>query len=267
MELDPYAALADRFLSGYATLRGAVRYHVLGRQVDAHLGPPPLRIIDVGGGAGHQAIRLARAGHRVVLLDPSEEMLRRAQLALDAEDGGVRDRVGLVHGWGEEAPEVAGEGFDAVLCHGVLPYLDDPGPLLGALAQLAVDGGVVSVLAKNASALAMRAGLEGRFGDALRTFGAERDPGGLGVVTRGDMVEQLSSALAAHGVQPVAWYGLRVFTDHRRDLPVPGDPAELRDVLEAEWLAGCTDPYRWVARLLHVVGRRGDLRVSEGEEP
>jgi len=56
---DPYAPLAQRFLDHYGLLRGLVRYELAARQLDLHLPAPPGRIIDVGGGAGHQAIRLA----------------------------------------------------------------------------------------------------------------------------------------------------------------------------------------------------------------
>ncbi len=42
------------------------------------------------------------------------------------------------------------------------------------------------MLTKNASALAMRPALEGRFGDALAALETDRDLGRLGAVTRGD---------------------------------------------------------------------------------
>lgn len=251
---DPYAELADRFVSHYASLRGLVRCELVARQLDAHLLPAPARIADVGGGAGHQAIRLARKGYDVVLLDPSEEMLGKARQALQEEDGEVRRRVDLVEAYGEEAPRVLGRSrFDAVLCHGVLMYTEDPGPMIGALAAIARPGGVLSVVAKNAGALALRPALQGRFRDALSVFDADRDVGGLGVLTRGDTVEGLGALMQREGVELVAWYGVRVFTDHRFDLP-PGP--DLPDVLEAEWEAGRRDPYRQIGRLLHLIGRR-----------
>lgn len=66
---DPYAHLADRFLGHYGTLRGAVRHALVADQLDRHLPPPSLEVLDVGGGAGHQAMRLARVGYDVTLLD------------------------------------------------------------------------------------------------------------------------------------------------------------------------------------------------------
>jgi S-adenosylmethionine-dependent methyltransferase len=51
----------------------------------------------------------------------------------------------------------------------------------------------------------------------------------------------------------IAWYGIRIFTDHLGDEP-PGHDSEF--AVEAEWRAGQTDPYRQVARLLHLIGER-----------
>jgi ubiquinone/menaquinone biosynthesis C-methylase UbiE len=69
---DPYKSLAEPFLAHYDLLRGLVRYELAARQVDRHLPAPPGKIIDVGGGAGHQTFRLAERGYDVVLADPSE---------------------------------------------------------------------------------------------------------------------------------------------------------------------------------------------------
>jgi S-adenosylmethionine-dependent methyltransferase len=40
------------------------------------------------------------------------------------------------------------------------------------------------------------------------------------------------------------------------DQPAPAEPGRLAALLDAEERAGRTDPYRRVAPLLHVVGRR-----------
>jgi hypothetical protein len=46
-------------------------------------------------------------------------------------------------------------------------YLDDPVPMVAALAELVDDGGVVSVAAKNVKLLAVRLALEGNWRQAL----------------------------------------------------------------------------------------------------
>ena len=245
---------SGRFLGHYETLRGIVRQNLVDRQLSEHLGEPPARICDVGGGAGHNSIPLARRGYEVTILDPSEEMLQRARQTLDAEEEGLRGRVGLVGGNGEDAPRIFGEDtFDVVLCHGVLIYLENPDPLIEALSAIARPGAMISILTKNADALAMRPALEGRYKEALAAFEAKRETNRLGIDTRTDTVPELSRKLKSYGVELEQWYGVRVFTDHLDDRPPgPGLP----DVLEAEWEAGRRDPYRGVARLVHLVGRK-----------
>ena len=252
---DRFSDLAERYNATGGTLRRIVRHALVARQLGAHLSSPPAPVADVGGGAGQQAIPLAREGYEVTVLDPSPEMLAEARRTLDGEEEGPRRRVRLVKGFGEEAPEILGGAtFGAVLCHGVLMYLEDPAPLIRSLVAIARPGGVISVLAKNADALAMRPALEGRHRDALAALGSDRGLGRLGVVTRGDTVEGLSRSLEEAGAPVERWYGVRSFTDHLGDRP-PGP--DLPDVLELEWEAGRRDPYRSVARLLHVVGRKG----------
>ncbi len=231
-----------------------VRYTLVASQLEEHLPPPPARVADVGGGAGQQAIPLARNGYEVTILDPSPTMLREAHRTLASEGKDVRRRVSLVQGEGERAVEIlGGESFDAVLCLGVLMYLEDPRPMIQQLAAIGRPGALVCVLAKNASALALRPGLEGRYKDALAALDADRDLGRLEVVTRGDTVEGLSALFEEAGLGVVQWYGVRMFTDHLGDRP-PG--SELPEILKLEWEASRRDPYRAVARLIHLIGQR-----------
>ena len=125
--------------------------------------------------------------------------------------------------------------------------------MIRALSALLRPGGVLSILAKNAAALAARPALEGRYHDALSSMRADRDRGRLGVVTRGDTVEHLYGAFREAGTEAVQWYGVRVFTDHLGDR-MPGE--DLPEILELEWEAGRREPYRSVARLIHLVGRK-----------
>jgi S-adenosylmethionine-dependent methyltransferase len=251
---DPFAGLAAGYNSSGGTLRRVVRHELVDRGLTEHLPGPPARIVDVGGGAGQQSIRLVRKGYEVTILDPSREMLDEARRRLASEDEDVRRRVRLVEGTGELASEVLrGETFDAALCHGVLMYLEDARPMIRALSTLVLPEGIVSVLTKNASSLAMRPALESRYRDALSALKTARDRGRLGVITRGDTVEGLSEAFAEAGLTVEHWYGVRVFADHLGD-SMPGE--DLPEILELEWEAGQREPYRSVARLIHVVGRK-----------
>src|SRR5271167_352390 len=81
--------------------------------------------LDVGSGTGATAVRLARLGMHVTLLDSSPAMLDIAKRT--AQEAGVTDKVILQHG---DATQLANlfhaASFDVILCHNVLEYLDDP---------------------------------------------------------------------------------------------------------------------------------------------
>lgn len=219
------------------------------------MAPPPGRVVDVGGGAGNQSVPLAQAGYDVTIVDPSAAMLERAAERLANEPGEVVARVRLIEANGEDAPTaLAGEAFDAVLCHGVLLYLDDPEPLVDSLCELVIPGGVVSIVAKNVEVMAIRHAHEGDWAAAIAAFESDRQLNGLGVDTRGDRVEHLSELLARRGVEPVTWYGVRLFTDGWTPEHSANDQEEL--VLRAELMASQRDPYRRLSRLFHLIGRR-----------
>lgn len=251
---DAWAPLAERFVDGhYGTLRGRVRTHVISAHLHDHLPPPPAGLADIGGGAGNQSIPLAREGYRVTIVDPSEAMLARARTRLAGEPGEVARRVRLVRASAADAREaLEGARFAGVLCHGVIMYVEEPEPFVAALADLAEPGGIVSLVAKNARVLAARPALAGNWAEALTAFDTDRQVNGLGVETRGDTVEDLTAMLAGHGVERIAWYGVRLFTDGwtRAD----GGAEEL--ACEVELQASRRDPYRLMSRLFHIVGRR-----------
>ncbi|MHA6802545.1 methyltransferase [Salinifilum ghardaiensis] len=253
MSDDVWASLADPFLGAYGTVKGRVRTYVLHQHLVDHLPLPPAAVLDVGGGAGHQSFPLARLGYEVVLLDPSEEMLAKAEQRLAAEPEDVRDRVRLVLGEGADAPSVTGgQRFEAVLCHGVLLYLADPAPVIEALCACAAPNGVVSVLALNAATLAVRPALERRWQDARAAFDARGERGVLGLDTRGDTVEELSRMLTERGAEPLEWYGVLLFTDW---MSLDADDDELPRIAEVELEASRRDPYRRLSRAFHLLAR------------
>ncbi|RBQ16413.1 hypothetical protein DP939_31180 [Spongiactinospora rosea] len=114
----------------------------------------------------------------------------------------------------------------------------------------------MSLLTKNATTPAMRPALERRWADALAVMDAATEIGNLGVATRADSLEALEALPAGAGAATVAWYGVRVFTDHLGDEPLG---AGFDQVLEAEWEAGRRDPYRRVGRQIHVIAAAGTV--------
>ena len=107
--------------------------------------------------------------------------------------------------------------------------------------------------------MAVRPALEGHYEDALAALDADRDLGSLGAVPRGDTIAGLHGLFEKAGAEPVRWYGVRVFTDHLGDRP---SDASLPDVLRLEEEAGRRDPYRSVARLIHLIGTKATLLTT-----
>jgi S-adenosylmethionine-dependent methyltransferase len=258
---DTWAGLADQFADGaYATVKGRVRTYVMHQQLLEHLPAPPATVLDVGGGAGHQSFPLAQAGYDVTLLDPSSAMLDKARQRLERLPDDVRGRVTFVQADGESADEaVNGQRFDAVLCHGVLGYQEESGPVVDQLCRCAASGGLVSIMAGNAKTMAVRPALERRWDDALASFDATSEIGVLGVPTWGQTVEEISELLQARGVEPQGWYGVWLFVDWLdfggTELD-PDDAEQLEAVAAVELEASRRDPYRQLSRVFHLVGRK-----------
>ncbi|MGD9529373.1 MAG: class I SAM-dependent methyltransferase [Dehalococcoidia bacterium] len=255
------SALAGRFADdAYATVKGRVRTEVMHRQLLEHLPPAPAPVLDVGGGAGHQSFRLAEAGYDVTLLDPSQAMLDKARDRLPTLPAEARRRVALLRAGGENADEaVAGRRFAAVLCHGVLGYLERPEPLVEQLCRCTAPGGVVSIMTGNARTMAVRPALERRWADALAAFDARSEIGVLGVPGRADTVEELGELLRERDVEPLRWYGVWLFVDWLGFSGVELDPDDAEQVaatVAVELEAARRDPYRQLSRVFHLVGRQ-----------
>jgi hypothetical protein len=111
------------------------------------------------------------------------------------------------------------------------------------------------LVAKNAATLATRPALEGNWAEALAAFDTDRQVNGLGLDTRADTVEGLTAVLAESGVERIAWYGVRLFTDSWTPVHLGADTED--QALEVEFQASRRDPYRLMSRLFHIIGQRG----------
>ena len=250
--------VADRWLARLPSIRNVVRQELVARFVAAHLPRSgELQVLDAGCGQGTQALRLARLGHRVDGVDPDQQMMDAFEAALTVEQPATRARIRLVRGRVEDLPALLEPAsYDVALCHGVLMYVPDPAPLVRALAAMVAPGGIVSLLARNQAGIAVRAGHRGSWADALAALkGDAVYENELGETARADTVPDLVALVESAGLELLGWYGVRVLCDNATldaDPPPPGSD-ELAALLEAEELAGRSDPYRGVAPLIQVV--------------
>lgn len=248
-----FAAGEAAWQAHLGTLRQVVRQELVTRQLAAHIGAEPRRVLDVGCGQGTQALRLAQAGHQVTAVDSSPSLLSELAASRAALPPEARDRVHVVEADILAMPPAG--TFDVVLCHGVLMYFPDPAPLLDVLAARVAAGGLLSLLVRNADGLALRPGLRHDWPATLAALTGTGYRNRLGLNTRADRRADLTAALDSRGLTVHAWYGVRVFTDTAPDdAPLP-PPGELSTLLAAEAAAGATDPYRSVAALTHLLAR------------
>jgi predicted ATP-grasp superfamily ATP-dependent carboligase/ubiquinone/menaquinone biosynthesis C-methylase UbiE len=119
------------------------------RWIDAMALEPGARVLEVGCGAGHTAVALARRGFQVHALDAAPEML--ALTTAQARAAGVDNltaRLGDVH-----ALDFSDDSFDVVIALGVLPWLDSEARALAEMARVLRRGGWLLATADNRAPL------------------------------------------------------------------------------------------------------------------
>ena len=251
-----YGRLMSTFVEGehnwivrLGNLRNTVRQEVMRRQLAGHV-TAGMTVLDVGCGQGTQAVELAKLGCVVTGVEPSPELRRLCVTA--AQEVGVTVKV--IDGTIENLAQlITDDSFDLVCAHGLLMYLPDRTLALRQLARFVRPGGDLSITFRNGHALAMRPGLRQDWSAALSAFGSRGYVNELGVVAEAHLLDEVTADLAELGLDLVAWYGVRVFTDWVDSSMPPPTGDDLQELFNAEDRAGRLDPYRWMASMLHVV--------------
>lgn len=218
-----------------------------------HWGSEPSRVLDVAGGNGMTAVRLASQGHDVTVLDPAGVMLNTAIQMAEAH--GVADRVHAVQAGAQDAPEVFTEQeFDLVLCHNLLHYVESPEEreaLLSAIMTPLRPGGLLSVLGPNEDFGPLQTAVRDHAPDlALHELNGAGPEWGTPVT-----VGELVAALAHLGADEVVRYGVRSVSDL---VPPPDDedPTFLADLERLELALSDRMPYLLTARFYHLIARQ-----------
>ncbi|MGF0172208.1 class I SAM-dependent methyltransferase [Streptomyces sp. Marseille-Q5077] len=240
-----------------ASLRTAVVREVLQDALDRRAkatGRQALDVLDTGGGSGNFAVPLARLGHRVTVVDPSPNAL--FALERRAAEAEVAERVQGVQGDAHGLFDVVERGgYDVVLCHGVLEYVDDPAEgVRNAVAALRAEG-VLSLLAAGLGGAVLARALAGHFKEAKQAL---EDPDGRwgqgDPVPRRFTAEQLTGLVEGAGLRVGAVHGVRVFADLVPGVLVDTEPGALEALLKLEEAAAELSAFHSVATQLHVLG-------------
>ncbi len=230
--------------------RGAARTAVVWEALLPVLGEEPRDVVDIGGGTGGFAVRVAELGHRVSVVDPSPDALasldRRARergVAVTGQQGDLSTLLDLV------GPDSA----DVVLCHGVLEVVDDPGAALASIRRVLRPGGALSLLVAQRHAAVVARAMAGHFGQALALLD---DPTAAGRSGRRFTREELDTLLVGAGFEPVSVHGIRVFADL-----VPGslldlEPGATAALVELERAVAERPEYLPLATQVHLIAQR-----------
>jgi SAM-dependent methyltransferase len=208
--------------------RGSARTAVVWSTLQPILEAPRLDVLDIGGGTGGFAVRVAQLGHRVTVVDPSPDAL--AALARRARELGVEveGRQGDLAGLG-----VGEQAVDLVLCHGVLEVVEDPPAALTALARVLRPGGRLSLLVAQRNAAVVARAMAGHFAQALALLDETAPSGRTG---RRFTAAEAADLLGEAGLVLESVHGVRVFADlvpgSLLDLE-PGAPAALAELEHA----------------------------------
>lgn len=215
-------------------------------------GAGPIRIIDIGGGTGRFAVRLAADGHLVTVVDPSPDAL--AALARRADEDGVSDRITGIQGdIGSLVDQVGVESADLVLCHGLLGILPDRNQGLAAIARVLGPDGIVSVLVGQRSAAVLARAVAGHFRQAQALLADE--PGSETGEHR-FTPDELAAMLAEHGFGNQTVHGIRVFADLVPSALLDLEPGATAALLDLERAVANRPEYLALAAQLHVIARR-----------
>ncbi|MFJ3642147.1 methyltransferase [Streptomyces sp. NPDC090108] len=240
-----------------ASARTAVVWEVLQDALDRRVkatGRDALDVLDTGGGSGKFAVPVARLGHHVTVVDPSPNAL--FALERRAAEAGVADRVTGVQGDTQGLFDVVGRGdYDAVLCHGVLEYVDDPAEgVRNVVAALRPDG-VLSLLAAGLGGAVFARALAGHFTEARHALTDPEGRWGAGdPVPHRFTAEQLTALVEGAGLAAGAVHGVRVFADLVPGVLVDTEPGALDALLRLEAAAAELPAFHSVATQIHVLG-------------
>ena len=219
-------------------------------------GTRPLHALDLGCGTGAIAVRLARLGLHVTLLDASVPMLDFAKHA--AREAGVTDNVVLQHGDATHLTNLFDSpSFDVILCHNILEYVDAPCTVLRSAARALRDpSSIISVLVRNQAGEVLKAAIkdsdlaatehnltaewahESLYGGRVRLFTAE----------------SLQAMLLKSSLAVTAERGVRVMSDYLPRTISRSD--EYERIFELERKLGKRPEFAAVARYTHCLAHR-----------
>lgn len=236
----------ERPLERRASLRTAVVWDAVRRRLET--GGEHQTVLDIGGGTGGFAVRVAELGHRVTVIDPSPDAL--AALDRRARERGVAE---LVSGRQGDVAGVAGmvpaSSADLVLCHGVLGLVDDVDDALAVIGSLLRSGGALSLLVGQRHAAVLGRAMAGHFAEARELL----DDAPVPEAEHRFTADEVRRLLADGGYDLVEMHAVRVFTDLVPSALLDLEPGAVDGLLALERAVAERPEYLTVAAQVHAL--------------
>jgi SAM-dependent methyltransferase len=238
--------------------RSAARTAVIWDVLNPILGSGALDVLDIGGGTGGFAVRVAELGHRVRVVDPSPDAL--AALTRRAQEAGVSDRVTGQQGDASNLLEVVdAASADLVLCHGVLEHVTDQAAALAAIGSVLRPGGRLSLLLNQRHAAVIGRAMAGHFQQAralLEPSGQQGEaPTGRGAGRR-FTPDEATALVTAAGFAVTAMHGIRVFADLVPGSVLDLEPGAAQALVDLEQAVADLPAFLPLATQVHLLAQR-----------
>ena len=240
-----------------------------------------LRVLDIGGGTGGFAVRVAELGHQVTVVDPSPDAL--AILDRRSHESAVADRItGLQGDLATVSEQVDGASIDVVLCHGVLEVVDDPAAAMEAITGVLRPDGALSLLVSQRHAAVVARAMAGQLDQARELLDAdqprtdqphadqphadqsradqprpEQSSGAAGGLPHRFTAEEITALLTGAGFSDVTLHAVRVFSDLVPSSLVDLEPRAADALLALEHAVASRPEYLTLAVQIHAIARRG----------
>jgi 2-polyprenyl-3-methyl-5-hydroxy-6-metoxy-1,4-benzoquinol methylase len=212
--------------------------------------------LDLGCGTGAIAVRLARLGLHVTLLDASLPMLDFAEGA--AREAGVAETIALKQG---DATQLASlfeaQSFDVIICHNILEYVDDPSAVLrSAACGLRDTSSIISILVRKQAGEVLKAAIQdGDLAAAEHNLTAEWGHESLyGGRVRLFTAESLKAVLHESSLEVIAERGVRIISDFLP--PSISRKGQYERIFELERKLSRRPEFAAVARYTHCLAHR-----------
>jgi SAM-dependent methyltransferase len=240
----------ERPLERRASTRTAVVWEACRRRLES--GPAAQTVLDIGGGTGGFAVRVAELGHHVTVIDPSPDAL--AALDRRARERGVE---GFVTGRQGDLADAVGlvpvDAADLVLCHEVLGLVDDPDDALAVIGRLLRPGGSLSLLVSQHHAAVLGRAMAGHFAQARELLARTPAPQDH---ERRFTADEVGVLLADAGFIVDEMHAVRVFTDLVPSALLDLEPGAVDGLLELERAVAARPEYLTLAAQIHTLATR-----------